>query len=610
MMKRPLPGFAGFIAIAGIVMHPAYAKGAKKYLELTAPVAESAAGVSAATIPLDDTGIASWDYVNPRNPPFVDFDKATIAFANRTADRTFVVTMPDEKPFPLTKCIGVTNPAGAAQSKKKDAAGGVLYEVYLRVPPGAPSAIAPCVLQSVAEARKPENKNLVLHFKVAFFDEDGDPSNPNAYLKTVPKASDVTEPDGVMKWGVVASIGGTKDPDFDPDGDGNSTISTTVPYDSAERQRYPATGRLNLAGNLGNRADAEIELTYKNGDLGEKDSKRLTEATKYRVGVYSLYGLSLNFGKFAFAAPSRSIAVKETGEGFRLNYRWVGLSHIVRRESAAGVSNEENDDSDVTFLQLNNLAFGQDAGPLRSVSAIALRGRERLPAQAHSYDTVGADLAYAFPRSHIQGSLAYYRSRRETSAGSSVLDGSGSSGILTGSWSHVNSSTSGNQLLRSVGLLLGYGTGDKASTTTKDEGYLGETAAFAPDALFLNSIAGHIDTTGNGVVGTGLSNKRYVGLTYNEQTFSFLQWIAQMLRVPKEDIASKGTILKFHWYGLNEPVFGNKTAGRECDLEFQIETPKGVKVTLGGAKFFPGGALDSIFQSDPWTIYSTVSVKM
>ena len=61
-------------------------------LGVVAAAAQSPPPTEPVRVQLDNTGIASWRFVNPVNPPHVDGQP--LIFSNTTGDRTFVVTMP------------------------------------------------------------------------------------------------------------------------------------------------------------------------------------------------------------------------------------------------------------------------------------------------------------------------------------------------------------------------------------------------------------------------------------------------------------------------------------------------------------------------------------
>ncbi|HYR27172.1 MAG TPA: hypothetical protein VEU30_01825, partial [Thermoanaerobaculia bacterium] len=69
------------------------------------------------------------------------------------------------------------------------------------------------------------------------------------------------------------------------------------------------------------------------------------------------------------------------------------------------------------------------------------------------------------------------------------------------------------------------------------------------------------------------------------------------------------TTVRYHNYRLREPVDDERGAGHEFDLEFMIEAPKGVKVTVGGGWYVPGMAVIGFVDRNLWSAYSNVSVS-
>ena len=50
-------------------------------------------------------------------------------------------------------------------------------------------------------------------------------------------------------------------------------------------------------------------------------------------------------------------------------------------------------------------------------------------------------------------------------------------------------------------------------------------------------------------------------------------------------------------------------AGDEVDVAFSIETPKGVRASITGAKFFAGDALQKPFAShEPWSVVAQIGI--
>ena len=228
-----------------------------------------------------------------------------------------------------------------------------------------------------------------------------------------------------------------------------------------------------------------------------------------------------------------------------------------------------------------------------------------------------------------KGTLSLYRSERsggtntqiDPDAPTRIPDGSGTVALLDLGFSWLDVKTKGKETevksRGSVRLLLGRGSGDDPATKNENEGYLGETASFAPDKVFLASLARSTSTSfleegeamSGGQIGAGLSNKEYMGLILTNSRNSPLEWVAKWMNLESDVVAAK-TVLGIHHYRFVEEVFGSKDAGREVSLEFGLEVPKGVSVSLGGAIFDPGEALDTVLRDQAWTLFSSVTVTL
>lgn len=447
-------------------------------------------------------------------------------------------------------------------------------------------------------------------FNVRFFDEVVPPSNAAGFLATVPAPK---EPPSSTAWTLNGQIGWARDPDLttDPDPEHDPVItqfSASNPYDGAQRSRFFGSASADLVRTLGNRADGTVSFAFKQGDLGGEDKTRTTNVPTYKLNVYALSGLALRFGKYAFATPASKLAVNEGGEGVELRYRWFSLGHIVKRESTAGISNRDNDDSEVTLLQANNISPGSNSF-LRSANFIALQGEDKKA--DFKYQTLGAEVFVASPASHVTGSFAYYQSEKESNKDHGGPEAEGSTALVTGTYAVLKSDpvkrTTRTQ--RTFTVQAGMGTGNDRATNDLDEGYIGETASFAPDVLFLSSLAGKIDTENQGKLEAGLSNKQYAGFIYTDYGFSPLSGIAQLLRTGDKIVSEKMSI-GYHLYRFDEKVFGVKDAGSEVDVEFQIEVPGGITGKVTMAYYFPGRAIETTFKKDPWAIVTSLSIKM
>jgi hypothetical protein len=327
----------------------------------------------------------------------------------------------------------------------------------------------------------------------------------------------------------------------------------------------------------------------------------------------------------------------------------VSLAHILKRESEAGTANRLNQDNHDWIFQLRGIhfpAYEEGVGEprflgLRTADILVLLGNEKgnvagvdgttTAIAPYHYRTIGGEAFYAFPNigcrgvadgcagnyGNVSGSIAAFRSDRtvdtaSTNCAARLCDGRGTVGLLTATWTPEVQTKDQVTFTakRSVTLLLGAGSGDRATTASRDESYIGETAAFAPDALFLATFQSAIDTVQRHPIGVSLSNKTYVGLQYTENTFSPLVWLAKRLGVDAGDIASNATIVRLHDYRFREPVNASRAAAREADVDFQIESPKGINVTMSLARLWPGEGIRPVIQRSAWLLGISVSLKL
>ena len=156
-------------------------------------------------------------------------------------------------------------------------------------------------------------------------------------------------------------------------------------------------------------------------------------------------------------------------------------------------------------------------------------------------------------------------------------------------------------------MTLAFGEGDRQATENVNEGFLGTDAQFRPDKIFLSSLSPNLVDERSRPM-PGLVNKTYVGIQTENREWSFLQYFWYWLN-PHEKISSRSTRFSAHHYEFNNPVFGNRDIGYELDLEFRIESPKGVHSQLIFAKFFADDKFAYI-NSDPWMLEFKVSLSL
>lgn len=225
---------------------------------------------------------------------------------------------------------------------KQRAAGTLECAFKLLVPPNTSARVPPSVLAALPAG--------LVTFNVSFRAEDTLPSYPKGYFATTPNPP---EPESRFGWNLTGKVGFTADPDpdstpnqpapgqadtctrSDPKCDPIEPYSSEHPYTGERRSRFTGGSTLQLNANLGNRALAQVDFTFKTGDLAGVDRDGQTKVSKYTIETFSLNGLGLRLGKYTLANPASGIAVNETGEGFELLYKSFSLGYIAKRESLA-----------------------------------------------------------------------------------------------------------------------------------------------------------------------------------------------------------------------------------------------------------------------------------
>jgi hypothetical protein len=475
-------------------------------------------------------------------------------------------------------------------------------------------------------------------FTVAFFDETDSPANSTAYLISESKPGKPGAPKSVGTITAVAGINAADDP-FIPKTDVTKPANAgkcpfACPGDQVYRSdhllHFGGSGRIDVKQTFGNLLDGKVTLQYKGGDLGNPDDKGTVTLKQYQFNIYADTGLTLRYGKFDFAKPANEIAVSESGEGFRLDYRSMGAAYLVRKKNATDSVNHHS--SDVFILQGNNLPVSSEF--VRSVDVIGVFGRDRTPDTpedttktpptpatflAHSYRTIGANLVYAYPSANVSGTLAGYDSTRHADQRDGIVcgdpnracDGSGRVGLLT--LTRAFSIDENNKATRTITGSLGLGTADSGTTPGKDESYIGEHAAFsAQDHLFFSTLRDKVQdgSTPRAGLAPSLAGKRYIGLQYVDNTFSLLEVFAGFLRISGDEIKSKSMIVNLGDYRARQDFNGSRPLGRELDVDFQVESPKGVTVSLGFGYFIPGSALRNILVRKVWSISGGINIKI
>ena len=556
-----------------------------------------------------------------------------IEFINESVDRTFTVTV--DIPTPVKIADAKTTYERDAQRTDFEVQSGLKLgecvtgppatcKVVINLPFQSPKAIA---AQWLAGEDPEEALNFItwyrninkgqpaVTFSVNFFDENATPAESAAYVSLVPLSS-LREATSKTGWTLSPTLGASREPLVGDKAEFSTEEDKRFPGDI--RRQFTGAAKLTLKQTLGSRADATVEFAFKGGPLGEKGYTGAVSTPMYQVNINSVPGLRLSFGKFLFANPANNIAVREVGEGFRIGIRnRLAVSHLFKRESLDGAPDTGNNDHKVYLFEANNLA-GRRWTSVRGVNLLVSLGWDRAPKTKHRYWTAGFDMQFAVPDSPFSGSAAYFHSER-TPLGNetdpAIVRGTGDVAFTTVSYSYFKKPTSPTQPSRKVGFSVrgewGLGSGDKRSTP-RDESYLGETAAFAPDVFFLSTFAGKLSVIGPAI--TGLRNKQYFAAVYQEERLTPLDVFAKLLTIPEGDIASRLLRAGLRAYYFNGDIADDNDqhdAGRELFLESQIETPAGVKSSLAVSYFRPGTAIRDYFKNRSlWSVVSKVTVTL
>ena len=612
-----------------------------------------------AVVPLDNTGVGSWQYLNPRNPACLGCDGKgvpALAFTNRTGDRTFTVS--------------IDFPAEVQPALSNQCTPGKACKVSRTVAPFNATVFDAAILSLVP-------KDTLLKFQVDFFDETEKVSNPIAYLRVDDKL-DVKPIDakGDLQTGFAASIGGSLDPfipannapavftdngteDEAPDGKDDATgydpcylpySQAAEPalcagkrvYDGKYARHYTGSARIELSKSIGI-ADFTASVNYRTSDFGVDDGN-VVKLSEYGVNVVGVNGLTFRFGRTLWANPANGIAIFEKGDGYRLSWRNYSIAHVIKRESDKAPANPANNDHRSFIGQVKALPIRLGEMPflrgLKLLDVTAVYGQDK---PSHDYRTWGGELSYAYtnlgcgrvaekdraacleppdpgePRKnwgHVTGSLAMFHSSRhaESNTAPEPRHGKGWVGLLTTTWTPTRqkNAAGATEAVRSYTLLYGRGSSDAPDTTNEREDYVGESASFAANTMLMSTFLGKTDVKGRPIIGSSLANKTLLGFQVVWNTFSPLQWIARGAGV-EGDVAGKTTTFRARQFKFGRVPYdttGDKLAAREYALETTIEVPKGVKITIGGGYMQTGKALDPVIGDDAWFVTSGISLRL
>ena len=109
-------------------------------------------------------------------------------------------------------------------------------------------------------------------------------------------------------------------------------------------------------------------------------------------------------------------------------------------------------------------------------------------------------------------------------------------------------------------------------------------------------------------IGPGLANKLYYSIEYANNDHSLLEAFAAAFGVDPIDVASKSTRISVSRYRLLNSALATRSLGTEFDIQFQIETPKSVKVGLGAGYFVRSHALQDLLTRNVWVITTNISI--
>jgi hypothetical protein len=580
-----------------------------------------------AIVPLDNVGVASWIYLNPRLPACLACDQElpALAFENRTSDRAFTVSidLPAEVASAVPGCKA-GKPCSISRTVQPNNATIIDAEVLALVPP-----------------------KTLLRFSVGFYDEIEKPSNPVAYLTIGPDAPE--EPKGELGTNIVAKVGGVIDPfvaavpDKFVDADGNFIDDSTgfvlcypttpeayakdaepalcAPhrvYDGDFARHYTGLARIELTKNLGSRADITAVVNYRTSDFGVDDGNQV-KLSEYGVNIYGANAAVFRFGRTTWASPANGISIFEKGDGFRVAYKYFTLAHLIRRESAKSVADPGNDDSRSIIGQIKSIPLAQTRTKnlflrgLRLLDITAVRGEDKL---SHIYTTAGAEVFYTYPNlglGTLGGSVAAFQSSRHAKTGTTTVDGEGWAGLFTATYvPTTRRQGQGFEAVRSYTLQFGKGSSDDPATTGTREDYIGEGGTFSADTIFMSTFLSKINSKGHVLIGPSLANKTYIGLQIVDNTRSLLGLVASALQV-EDDVISRSSTLRLRQFRFNRPVYtdtDSKEAVREISLDFSIEVPKGVRWSIGGGYMSTGKGLESVIIDDAWTVTTSVSLTL
>lgn len=624
------------------------------------------AGCDNFRVRLDATGVSSIRFRNPRRPLYLDTSKdvgkcATLEFYNQIVARQFLVTFSGIDPgarWDLATVSGISvrcpGPTCSATFRVGPSASvliklAALYKAYVKTTNAAKEPIAP--------------QSEVISFGVSFYDDDREPANPRGYFSLV-QWRFLIERKTETNWSSAASadFGSALDlTEFDQKYAPPGRKLEEMPSATLGSNDWRAQGnvRVSLKQNLGSRASGDFEVRLKSGEFGGGDPQ-LT-ATRFKVEVFALNGIALSGGRAAIASPSESIALLEAGDGLGARWGPVQVTHLFRKQvrelTPDGLDTgafRTDREHHTTVVQATGLPVFRGA-TLDLYGTIGTRSQSRYAGDStvtppkepavppptrtdRLYGTIGGELIAAFaPGTRWTGALYLSRARTKLAEGTmpSFTDcGRGIAFLTTYAWTNFDGPEK-NSEKRGIDWTFqwryGQGSAEKedVDSPNRQEAYLGESASFAPDVIFLAQVASAFhgreafrpSLGREGALTPGLGNKRYVGVVLNIPRLDGLNTLVKNW-LPAESFGDFSTNVRAHSYWLRQEIDNSRYLGSEVDASLTLDVPKGVKSTFTAAVFNPGGALDGV-SPDPrsrlgrpfldrltWALTATVNVSI
>jgi hypothetical protein len=649
----------------------------------TRPLAATRNAKNTLKVPLNDTGVSDVRFVNPRRPASVWDRNAGVVpagssaqyfgveFLNRTSDRKFIVTLPapfqgdvvredtgelvfkgsnpgtisvdDPVVKEAQKYFGVEHLRGCKiKSLLHEAGKGdvdltkavaidhvVACDIVLTVQPNKEALLPSRIFAALFNQQ-------TIRFRARLFQDNKKLTNAEGYLRTDSdvdadgKLKPIDPPEGGTTVAPAASLDMVIEPRF-TDSEGKDVLSDANPYDGHRKTHFPGSARIDVEHKATDRYKAELSFSYNGADFGNQEEKGQVTADQYKLSVFSLNLLTLNFGKYDFAAPADGLAITESGQGFTLSYptrlaNYVG-SYIIKRER--DFKPKTDGDASSFLMQVNDIELPTDF--LRSMNITGVYGTDDSREDPHVYRTLGAETFFSYPmvsqKKVLGGSLALFRSSRSHSVGiktdannvetkNEKVRGRGTSGLLKLTMSNqIEDLDEAKKPIvhYTFGATVAVGPSDRESTTNVDEGYLGETGTFGPGLLFFKKlskplIAGAGDPAKK-TFGSGLQNKIYYALEYRNNDHSPLELFARALNIDESDIVSKSTTFTIRHFEFRNSPYPTKNIGNEYAVVFDIETPESVTVTMKMGYFAAGSAFDNTFKKNPWFFAAGVKIE-